>query len=596
MGLQELPNETPESFLDALFNRDDEVTVGPAAAVGIFDLHERTTSWHDNTHSVQVVTGAKDAFFSATLQSPDEVRRIAKRDNHQNPRWYSESAAAIGGLWLDVDVANSSHKKAGLFESDDKAIEFLYGIIAVPPSFVLKTGGGFHAWWRLSVPLIFPADDRERAAALVQAWQDFCIADAQERDYVVDSTFDLARMLRLPGTVNGKYGSEIISLAPIGTSSLECTTLHDVDTFSLLCGARIEEILTCSDTAPSTDIEAGPEGGLDVSCTPFKPTPAFIDSITEMSADFADLWERRRKLPSQSEYDLAIANQLVKLNRSDQEVTDALIVHRRDAGLEAKPRVDYYVRTLARAKSGTETPELRRERIVKEKKAATNRLKEDIAAEDGSDARSTSARIRDVNQTLGGRVNIINVLRYDGDPPMYSLETDKGVVTLGTVNCILQPNLLRNAIASITGICIIRHKAATWDPIAQAILSACEHVDLGEVSHPAAKLADDVSMYLDETRSGKARDDAMSSRLPWRDSDTGEVWGSLPDLVRWLHTAGEKVPAATVARRLRELGSVPHVFAYTKTGRRGDGERSSRSYWRLSGLSVAHVASAPASV
>jgi len=595
MRFHELPDETPETFFDAMFNREDDVVVSGTSAVGIFDLKHKLTHFLTDTSSAGTLNGATDLFYSATLQNPETVKRVAFARKQKKPRWYAESTSVIGALWLDADVANGTHKKDGLFPSDEAALDFLYNRLPIKPSFVVKTGGGFHAYWILG-KVIEVGDDMpvSRAQAIVQAWQDFCREDAKLRGYTLDATHDLARMLRPPGTLNGKYdpGTNIVVVVtPDDVPSLDCADTYDYEVFTLLCGARIEEIETCSAHAPMGAVEVGPVDGLDVSCTATKTAPKIVTTLCDMSVDFAAIWGRKcAHLPSQSEYDLSIATWLGKYDATDQVIVDALVVHRRDAGLDAKDRVDYYARTLVKAKTGKEEkPENLEDAQAWREQHAANRIAEDAASETalreqreaGGVPRPVCDRIADVNELIGGQVNLVRVLKYIGDPPTYVLETDCGTITLGRVDRITSPAMMRNSIAESTGKLIRRYKAKGWDPIAQAILNACEDVDLGEASRPSQAIGQALESYLDETRAGADRDDALSTSLPWSEHATGELWFSLAHFLKWLYAGGQKLTRTEGARRLRELGSEPKTIKFIRQRGANAGKRTSTSYWRV---------------
>jgi hypothetical protein len=80
------------------------------------------------------------------------------------------------------------------------------------PTWVVSTGGGFHVYWTFREPLIVDSDaERERFAAVALALTRFAqdVATAvgiatSGHAWEVDSTHDLARVLRVVGTLNCK--------------------------------------------------------------------------------------------------------------------------------------------------------------------------------------------------------------------------------------------------------------------------------------------------------------------------------------------------------------------------------------------------------
>jgi hypothetical protein len=70
--------------------------------------------------------------------------------------------------------------------------------LAVPPSVLVASGGGYHCYWLLAEPFVLAADEtRQRAVDVQHRWVAFVGGD--------DDAKDIARVLRVPGTLNSKY-------------------------------------------------------------------------------------------------------------------------------------------------------------------------------------------------------------------------------------------------------------------------------------------------------------------------------------------------------------------------------------------------------
>jgi hypothetical protein len=138
-----------------------------------------------------------ELYVGVAFVAPGTGRRIG-----QNRRPKSEHAAGIYGVWLDVDVNGTPDGKDGVkvgAAPDLKAAVQLASAI-LPPTLLVASGGGVHAWHLLPEPWLFNADG-EQAADLVAGWQE---AHRQLVAWRIDSTHDLARVLRIPGTFNTK--------------------------------------------------------------------------------------------------------------------------------------------------------------------------------------------------------------------------------------------------------------------------------------------------------------------------------------------------------------------------------------------------------
>lgn len=117
----------------------------------------------------------------------------------------SDLVALLSWITADVDILGGTHKRQKLAPSLQKAVDVLRSH-PLEPSFILSTGGGVQAWWRVDPPgLLHDARDRKIAERLLQAHQDFFRRpEVNPEQWGVDSTWDLARVLRLAGTVNYK--------------------------------------------------------------------------------------------------------------------------------------------------------------------------------------------------------------------------------------------------------------------------------------------------------------------------------------------------------------------------------------------------------
>ena len=124
-----------------------------------------------------------------------------------------DAAAVTGlvGLWADVDVEGPNHKGAGYPPTEVAARELL-NATGMPPTLIIKSGGGLQAWWLFKEPWIFDNDaDHDKAARVAKGWTKRLQEHAKIRDWKVDSTGDLARVLRVAGTYNRKHEAVLIT-------------------------------------------------------------------------------------------------------------------------------------------------------------------------------------------------------------------------------------------------------------------------------------------------------------------------------------------------------------------------------------------------
>lgn len=116
--------------------------------------------------------------------------------------------AGIPGLWADVDCKEGIHSSDAL-PTKDEAREFLMSL-PHPPSAIVDSGGGYHAYWVFDSGFLpTPTkEDRDRVGKQTKMFHTALAALMAEKNWKLDNTSDLPRVLRVPGTRNWKTPSE----------------------------------------------------------------------------------------------------------------------------------------------------------------------------------------------------------------------------------------------------------------------------------------------------------------------------------------------------------------------------------------------------
>lgn len=132
-----------------------------------------------------------------------------RRENlGKEQRGKAADVCAIPALWADLDVAGPAHTSTALPPTLEDALS-LVGAFPLPPSILVDSGHGLHAYWLLREVWTLDGEEERRAAQeLLQRFQATVQARARERGWNLDTTSDLARVLRVPGTVNRKLPQE----------------------------------------------------------------------------------------------------------------------------------------------------------------------------------------------------------------------------------------------------------------------------------------------------------------------------------------------------------------------------------------------------
>ncbi len=145
-----------------------------------------------------------DVYFGQTPQLPLEG----------SSRGLGARAMALLHVWCDLDCFGPTHAEENL-PTREEAEVFIKDLVLLP-SALIWSGGGFQLHWFLKEPIVIGSeDDRRRAEALTEGWQEYL---RQRLGKHLDNTSDLARVMRLPGTVNHKNGAsapvELLELFP----------------------------------------------------------------------------------------------------------------------------------------------------------------------------------------------------------------------------------------------------------------------------------------------------------------------------------------------------------------------------------------------
>jgi len=151
----------------------------------------------------------KDLWFCTSRQS---VSGVNKRGNPKAVR-LAQNATWVKSIWIDVDVGPSEPGKKPKYATVEdalKAILLFAKTVGLPaPSAIVFSGGGIHVYW-ISKNALTPAEWLPYASGL----KDLLLAD----NILCDTglTTDIARILRVPGTLNYKYDPpKPVTLAPL---------------------------------------------------------------------------------------------------------------------------------------------------------------------------------------------------------------------------------------------------------------------------------------------------------------------------------------------------------------------------------------------
>jgi hypothetical protein len=233
-------------LLDVLGFTDTEFA-GLGYAVGSDSFHTTVLPPTDAPEVAATIPATANAYFG--------VNPVAGPPRNNKGRGRAADVIRLATLWADLDV------KAGACDDLDVVriiIDDLSVILGTRPSAIVNSGHGLHPYWPISDGRIGGAD-RAKMWALLKRWGRLVAVVAAKRGVKVDSVFDLARMLRIPGSFNNKFAGN-------GAGPLRVTGRRDVG--APLTLAEVDERLTEVGIPEENEDKRGPEQAREVVSDP----------------------------------------------------------------------------------------------------------------------------------------------------------------------------------------------------------------------------------------------------------------------------------------------------------------------------------------
>lgn len=248
------PNEQARRFLAQLW--------GEAPPLGYLTLFSKnrdgktTTKWFPTSDLVAMATEAvaisqsHEVWFSAGLHAHPAATGRGKADD----------VIAISGFGIDIDIAHAVHAQSALPATVEEAMSIFDGF-PIKPTIVVHSGHGLQVWFLFDKPWLFGSEEqRKMAQALSKAFQAVILGIARARGWILDNTADLARVFRLPGTMNNKAKPVPVRVLDEYTDYARCYTIEQIE-------AALSEIH--AGAAPAQSMPAalpayGPDEGADL--------------------------------------------------------------------------------------------------------------------------------------------------------------------------------------------------------------------------------------------------------------------------------------------------------------------------------------------
>lgn len=265
---------------------------------------------------------------------------VGRENLPEHVRGSKSSLSAACMLWADVDLPKAdSEKKYPTFEAIMSALDDM----PLRPSILVNTGGGYHVYWLFNEPYEFGSIEQvqEFESKYSKPWQDLLrVKLAKYGDFVIDSTHDATRMLRIPGSWHKNGRQCVIEEADYSIRYGR----EDFEQFLVMI--RPETLIPQCEVKIHGDIT----GLVDHNR---------LDALLHNSPEFRKVWDRKKVFDSNSETDASLAYHGVTAGWTDAEIANLIVAYNRKyqidrtdrTGKDKMNRVDYLTRTISKIRS-----------------------------------------------------------------------------------------------------------------------------------------------------------------------------------------------------------------------------------------------------
>ncbi len=542
---------TPIEFLNLLWE-----TKPADLHILIWTLAGKTSYWFREV-------GAAAEFVSTNLNDIYIGVGLSRCDYGPHNRCLSDKIAGIAGLWADFDLASEAHSKKPLPATVEEALSLIPA--GLPPTIIIITGNGVHVWWLFYKPWIFANDDERRhAAALSFRFQTLFRCISNQRGWTFERLADLARVLRIPGTTNAK---NVNNPKPVEAYSVEGRRYAPTDFLQYFDNLSI----------PDEEVE---ERAAKETAKRFTNDPIVINQgvsvpdemlVRWMEQDprFRNTWNRERddlSDQSGSGYDMALACFGASIGLSDQQIVDLIVHHRRIHCEQRRTRVEYYQRTISKARKVAGSQALFAS--VPTGTLPTGNRTPDEDAQSAKTADVTRVMLCDrISQLLG--VSLLRLVKVPGKEPAYLMELENGRIEFDIGKLVSQKSVSL-ALAAKTGRLIPTFRASQWRELAQMMLDACTVVEGTDDLELEGAARIQLTKYLSENPfipsiEGAAPQDRYKPTV-----HKGRVAISAADLQNYINrTTTQNVSVKSVAAMLTALGAKADRLRKTKVREQG---------------------------
>ncbi|MEE8115197.1 MAG: hypothetical protein V3T23_12700, partial [Nitrososphaerales archaeon] len=182
-----------------------------------------------------------------------------------------------------------------------------------------------------------------------------------------------------------------------------------------------------------------------------------------------------------------------------------------------------------------------------------------------------------LSKTFG--VQIKDIVMYLGNEAGFHLITGEREIIVGSMQHMLNQGLFRITLAQTAFVVTPNYKPGKWRELCQAMIQVARKVEMGSDTTTRGMVDQWITHYFESKPPTDNPDEAVQTKYPFLRDNATYIFGS--DFRRWVGlTQGERLGAKLMGMHLRVAGLEPEVMAF-KTE---DGEKTTRSVWKLNGL------------
>ena len=428
-------------------------------------------------------------------------------------------AHSLLALVADIDIAHPLHSKAAqLPQTEAEALQIIADT-NLQPTALVHSGHGLQAWWCLKEQWLLDSDaEREAAMDLAADWGATVAEHARRRGRTVDSVHDLARLMRVPGTINAKDKQHPV---PVELREADWERRYNPDDFrDLLVDVAARGFAQTG--AKKASRVTGQKRTADAAGAILAQAARFPlgkhEALLENIPNYKRSWEHKRTDgdTSLSAYDLSLVSIAAQAGWTDEELAALIREHRakyQDTSGKAN-RADYVAGTISKAAEHQQAAQAR-ETI----------LHTDADTQDPEQSRCHVA------ESL--QINLTHIRRVTGACPIF-LFTISGKDASLPVEELLNQHAFRKAVFRSCGTLPAQFGKTDWPQVCEHIYHSAEVVDTGSETELRGELMGIIEEFVADRSYQTLEDNEQPDHVEVPFVREGHLHFRLRDLMAYL--------------------------------------------------------------